>query len=113
MGTSGSEGGPRKPTSHKAGRAPRSDPYTHVGTAPGTVYVAVVLDVYSRMIVGWQASSRMRTSLVLDALELALWCRSRDRQDPDGLIHHSDAGSQTGFKGSSQQCLVGVTVAAR
>ena len=68
--------------------------FTYVPTASGTVYVAFVIDVFSRMIVGWHACTRMRTSLVLDALELALWRRSRHGADLDGLIHHSDAGSQ-------------------
>ena len=52
--TSGSEGGPEKPTSRKADRALRSDPYTYVSTWEGWLYVAFVLDVYSRVIVGWQ-----------------------------------------------------------
>ena len=58
----------------------------------GVVFFAFVLDVYSRMIVGWQFASHMRTSLVLDALEMAVGNRS---PDPDELlIHHSDRGSQ-------------------
>lgn len=55
------------------------------------VYVAFVIDVYSRRIVGWRTATTMRTELVLDALEHALWARD-DRLD--GLICHSDAGSQ-------------------
>jgi transposase InsO family protein len=62
--TSGSEGGPRKPTSRKAGRAPRSDPYTYVPTWSGMVYVAFVIDAYSRRILGWRAATSMKTSLV-------------------------------------------------
>ncbi|MFG2358312.1 IS3 family transposase [Streptomyces sp. NPDC048521] len=58
----------------------------------GWVYVAFVLDVYSRMIVGWQVANHMRTELPLDALEMALW-RRRIKKD-SGLIHHSDRGSQ-------------------
>jgi transposase InsO family protein len=93
--TSGSEGGPRKPTSRKAGRAPRSDPYTYVPTWSGMVYVAFVLDAYSRRILGWRAATSMKTSLVLDALEQAVWTRTRDGvADLSGLIHHHDAGSQ-------------------
>ena len=58
----------------------------------GVVFFAFVLDVYSRKIVGWQFASHMRTSLVLDALEMAVGNR---RPDPDELlIHHSDRGSQ-------------------
>jgi transposase InsO family protein len=66
MGTSGSEGGPGKPTSRKADRAPRSDPYTYVATWSGTIYVAFVFDVVSRRIVGWRAANRMTTDMVLD-----------------------------------------------
>ena len=57
----------------------------------GTVYVAVVIDVFSRLIVGWRAATSMRTELVLDALEMAVWRRPSVL---DGLICHSDAGSQ-------------------
>ncbi|GAP47662.1 integrase [Streptomyces azureus] len=65
---------------------------TYVRTWSGWVYVAFVLDVYSRMIVGWQVANHMRTELPLDALEMALW-RRRIKKD-SGLIHHSDRGSQ-------------------
>jgi putative transposase len=65
---------------------------TYVRTFDGWVYVAFVVDVYSRFIVGWQASTTLRTDLALDALEMALW-RRRD-QHLAGLVHHSDAGSQ-------------------
>ncbi|GAA5116858.1 hypothetical protein GCM10025762_32510 [Haloechinothrix salitolerans] len=68
--------------------------FTYVATHGGTVYVAFVVDVFSRKIIGWQASTRMRTSLVLDALEMALWHRECHGQLGDGLILHSDAGSQ-------------------
>ncbi|MFF4749101.1 IS3 family transposase [Streptomyces sp. NPDC001270] len=64
----------------------------YVRTWSGWAYVAFVLDVYSRMTVGWQVANRMRTELPLDALETALW-RRRIRKD-SGLIHHSDRGSQ-------------------
>src|SRR5262249_35163598 len=61
---------------------------TYVKTHSGWVYVAFVVDVYSRFVVGWQASRSLRTDLALDALEMALWVR---RAVPlDGLIHHSD-----------------------
>jgi len=65
---------------------------TYVRTWSGWAYVAFVLDVYSRMIVGWQVANHMRTELPLDALEMALW-RRRIKKD-SGLIHHSDCGSQ-------------------
>jgi putative transposase len=64
---------------------------TYVRTFSGFVYAAFVLDVYSRRIVGWQCSRSLRTDLALDALEMALWARA-DRLD--GLVHHSDRGSQ-------------------
>jgi transposase InsO family protein len=66
--------------------------FTYVSTWQGMVYVAFVIDVYARFIVGWQVSSSMRTDFVLDALEQALYARKPER---DGaLIHHSDRGSQ-------------------
>ncbi|MFE1050771.1 IS3 family transposase, partial [Streptomyces olivaceus] len=65
---------------------------TYVRTWSGWAYVAFVLDVYSRTIVGWQVANHMRTELPLDALEMALW-RRRIKKD-SGLIHHSDRGSQ-------------------
>jgi putative transposase len=59
------------------------------------VYVAFVIDAYSRRILGWRAATTMRTSLVLDALEHALWTRQRERRGSlAGLVHHTDAGSQ-------------------
>jgi len=63
---------------------------TFVATWLGFVYVAFVVDVFARRIVGWRVSRSLRTELVLDALEQALW----SRKDTDGLIHHSDRGSQ-------------------
>ncbi|MGW1998607.1 IS3 family transposase [Embleya sp. NPDC001921] len=65
---------------------------TYVRTWSGWAYVAFVLDVYSRMIVGWQIAEHLRTELPLDALEMALW-RRRIKKD-SGLVHHSDRGSQ-------------------
>ena len=65
---------------------------TYVATWSGMVYVAFVIDVYSRRIVGWRASRSLRTDLALDALEQAIW--ERLDTDPDHLVHHSDAGSQ-------------------
>ncbi|MGK5451422.1 IS3 family transposase [Streptomyces radiopugnans] len=65
---------------------------TYVRTWSGWAYVAFVLDVYSRMIVGWQVANHMRTELPLDALEMALWRRRIKKGS--GLIHHSDRGSQ-------------------
>ena len=65
---------------------------TYVKTHAGFVYVAFVADVFSRRIVGWRASKSLETGLALDALEQAIWDRLDG--DPDGLIHHSDRGSQ-------------------
>ncbi|MDV9195664.1 IS3 family transposase [Streptomyces sp. Wh19] len=73
---------------------------TYIRTWSGWVYVAFVLDVYSRVIVGWQLATHMRTDLPLDALEMALWRRGIKKGS--GLIHHSDRGSQGGFNWSSQ-----------
>jgi putative transposase len=69
--------------------------FTYVLTWSGVVYVAFVIDAFSRRIVGWKADTTMRTSLVLDTLEMALWTRERAGVAvASGLIHHTDAGSQ-------------------
>jgi len=70
-----------------------------------------VVDVFSRRILGWALAGHMRTELPLEALELAVWTRQQHRLD--GLVHHADAGGQTGFNRWSQHCLVGPTVVAR
>jgi putative transposase len=67
---------------------------TYVKTHSGWVYVAFVIDVYSRMVVGWQASKSLRSDLALDALEMAVWNRQRAGVDVSGLVHHSDRGVQ-------------------
>ena len=64
--------------------------FTYVATWRGLVYVAFVIDVFSRRIVGWRASASMRTDLALDALEQAVY----DRETDAGLMCHSDRGSQ-------------------
>ena len=66
--------------------------FTYVSTWQGWVYVAFVVDVFSRRIVGWRQSSSMHTEFVLDALEQALY--DRKPTEDDGLVHHSDRGSQ-------------------
>jgi putative transposase len=63
---------------------------TYVPTWSGFLYLAVVLDVYSRRIIGWAMADHLRTELVLAALEMALW----QRRPAHGVIHHSDHGSQ-------------------
>ena len=64
--------------------------FTYVSTWQGVVYVAFILDVFARKVVGWRVSKNMRTDLVLDALEQAIWAQGR----PRGVTHHSDRGSQ-------------------
>jgi putative transposase len=66
--------------------------FTYVQTWSGTVYVAFVIDVFARRIVGWRASTSMKTQFVLDALEQAIW--QRKTPDNRSLVHHSDRGSQ-------------------
>jgi putative transposase len=62
---------------------------TYIPTWAGFLYLAVVLDAFSRRIVGWAMETHLRTELVLDALNMALW-----RRRPGGVIHHSDQGCQ-------------------
>jgi putative transposase len=73
---------------------------SYVATWSGFAYAAFVIDVFSRRIVGWRVASTLRTSLALDALEMAIW----SRQEPlDGLVHHSDRGSHGGIKGYTER----------
>ena len=67
---------------------------TYVRTWSGFTYVAFITDVYSRRIVGWQASRSLKTDLALNALEQAVWERTRNGTDLEGLVHHSDRGVQ-------------------
>jgi transposase InsO family protein len=71
---------------------------SYIPTWAGFLYLAVVLDTYSRKIVGWAMETHLRTELVLQALEMTLAQRR-----PASVIHHSDHGSQSGFKRSSQR----------
>ncbi|WP_416349375.1 IS3 family transposase [Pararhodobacter sp.] len=66
--------------------------FTYVPTWSGTVYVAFVIDVFARRIVGWRTSTSMKTQFVLDALDQAIW--QRKTPDNKSLVHHSDRGSQ-------------------
>jgi transposase InsO family protein len=66
--------------------------FTYVSTWQGWLYVAFVIDVFARRIVGWRVSSSMQTDFVLDALEQALYARQPEKSE--GLVHHSDRGSQ-------------------
>ena len=74
---------------------------TYLRSGEGWLYLAAVQDAYSRQIVGWSMATHMRATLVVDALRMAL---ARRRPGP-GLIHHSDQGSQGGFKWSSQRSI--------
>ena len=65
---------------------------TYVRTAAGWVYAAFVLDVFSRLIVGWQVATSLYTDLALDALQMAIWRRQATGTDLTGLVHHSDRG---------------------
>ena len=67
---------------------------TYVKTHSGWVYAAFVIDVYSRMVVGWQISQSLRSDLAIEALEMAIWNRTRAGQVLEGLVHHSDRGVQ-------------------
>lgn len=67
---------------------------TYVPTWSGFVYVAFVMDLFSRAIVGWRVDTSLRTDLALDALEHGLWERRRKNHSIAGLVHHSDKGSQ-------------------
>jgi putative transposase len=80
---------------------------TYVPTVTGFLYLAVVLDAWSRKIVGWSMANHLRTELVLDAMEAAVGQRR-----PKDVIHHSDQGSQLGFNQSSQRSCQ-PTVSAR
>jgi transposase InsO family protein len=76
---------------------------TYVATWRGFAYVAFVIDVFARRIVGWRVSSSLRSDLALDALEQALYDRPRASAEP--LVHHSDRGVQREFNWSSQHWL--------
>jgi putative transposase len=79
--------------------------FTYVASWSGTVDVAFIIDVFSRLIVGWRAAASMRTELVLDALEMAVW---RRKEVLDGLVCHSDAGSQyTSIRSTDRLAEVG------
>jgi putative transposase len=84
---------------------------TYVKTHSGWVYLAFIVDVFSRYVVGWQASRSLRTDLALDALEMAIWGRRGEQLQ--GLVHHSDRGVQGRFKGWSQRRLVDMSQGTR
>src|SRR6266404_1041530 len=72
---------------------------TYIPTWAGFLYLAVVLDAFSRRIVGWSMATTLHTQVVLDALDMALWQRR-----PNGVIHHSDQGSQYTSIGFRKRC---------
>jgi transposase InsO family protein len=73
---------------------------TYIKTWDGWAYLATVIDLHSRKVIGWAVASHMRASLIIAALGMAITAR----KPPPGVIFHSDRGCQDGFKGSSQQC---------
>lgn len=75
---------------------------TYIPTWTGFLHLSMVIDVYSRKVVGWSMSSSMTAQLVIDALMMALWKRGK----PTPLMHHSDQGSQGVFNRSSQHWVV-------
>jgi putative transposase len=75
--------------------------FTYLRCWEGLVFLAFVIDVYSRRVVGWQLAGHMRASLVCDALKMAVCARPRGADV--ALVHHSDRGSQGGLNRSSQQ----------
>ena len=76
---------------------------TYIATAEGWLYLAVVIDLFNREVIGWSIKPWMTTDLVLDALSMA-WFR---RRPEPGVLFHSDRGSQGGFNRSSQHLLTG------
>jgi putative transposase len=78
----------------------------YVRTWQGWLYLAAVMDCYSRRIVGWSMRPDLEAGLVVDALEMAI----TRRRPPAGLVHHSDQGSQPTFNRWSQQWFVDLTV---
>ena len=64
--------------------------FTYIWTLEGWLYVAAVIDLFSRRVVGWSMKAEMSATLVADALIMAIWRRGK----PDALLHHSDRGSQ-------------------
>src|SRR5579875_693507 len=89
-GTSSSGEGGRKSTTIKRQLVGLLSHTTYIWTQEGWLYFAVVLDLFSRRVVGWSMSQEMTAQLVTDALVMAVWRRGR----PKELLHHSDQGSQ-------------------
>lgn len=83
--------------------------FAYLWTAEGWLYVAVVLDLFSRRVVGWSMQATMTGQFVADALLMAVWCRER----PQAILHHSDRGSQAEFNRSLQHCWFSRIVTGR
>ena len=77
--------------------------FTYIWTVEGWLYLAAVIDLFSRRVVGWSMKADTTAQLVTDALMMAIWRRGR----PDAVLHHSDQGSQGGFNRSSQHLEIG------
>ncbi len=105
--TSGSEGGPEKPTHREMGRALRSDPYTYIPTGEGWLYLASVIDIGSRRLLGYSMADHMRTELVINALDMAVTARGGNAA---GVIAHADRGSQYTSEPSSDFGRPGASV---
>jgi putative transposase len=97
--TSGSEGGPEKPTDGNARTALRSDPYTYISTWSGFLLPGRGGGRLEPPVIGWSTANHLRTELVLEALNMALWQRR-----PKQVIHHSDQGSQYTSIGFGKRC---------
>ena len=76
--------------------------FTYIWTAEGWLYVAAVIDLFSRRVVGWSMNAAMTAQLVADALMMAIWRRGK----PHALLHHSDQGSQLRFNWSTRRLSV-------
>ncbi len=81
---------------------------TYVSTWSGWVYVAFVIDAYARRILGWRTSTSMTTTLVLDAIEHAIWTRERDGCNVKDVVHHTDKGSYTSIAFSERLAAAGI-----
>jgi transposase InsO family protein len=82
---------------------------TYLRTGEGWLFLATVIDLFSRRVIGWSAAGHMRSELVADALEMAVATRGGKVR---GVVFHTDRGSQPGFKGLSQRCCVRQSVGA-
>ena len=85
----------------KDDRALRSDPYTYIRTWEGWLYLAAVMDLHSRMIIGWSMHPTLHRDLVLDALLMAVW----KRKPRHPVIVHSDQGCQYGSDDWFRFCM--------